>query len=44
MTLQIDRPDVQALVEGFAELDDLQASLRCGHRIEVRSRALPIEA
>ncbi len=44
MKLQLDRPDVLALTARFPELDGLQAQLRFGHRIEVRSRALPLDA
>lgn len=44
MKLQLDRPDVLALTERFPELDGLQAQLRFGHRIEVRTRALPLDA
>jgi len=44
MKLQLDRPDVLALTERFPELDGLQRQLRFGHRIEIRSRALPLDA
>ncbi len=44
MKLQLDRPDVLALTERFPQLDGLQAQLRFGHRIEIRSRALPLDA
>lgn len=44
MKLQLDRPDVLALTERFPELDGLQEQLRFGHRIEIRSRALPLDA
>lgn len=44
MKLLLDRPDVLALMRAFPELDGLQAQLRFGHRIEVRSRTLPVEA
>jgi hypothetical protein len=44
MKLQLDRPDVLALTERFPELDGLQSQLRFGHRIELRSRTLPVEA
>jgi len=44
MKLQLDRPDVLALTERFPELDGLHDQLRFGHRIELRSRTLPIDA
>ncbi|TAK94787.1 MAG: AAA family ATPase, partial [Aquabacterium sp.] len=44
MKLQLDRPDVLALTERFPELDGLQSQLRFGHRIELRSHTLPVEA
>lgn len=44
MKLQLDRPDVLALTDRFPELDGLQTQLRFGHRIELRSRSLPLEA
>jgi len=44
MKLQLDRPDVLALAERFPELDGLHDQLRFGHRIELRSRTLPIDA
>jgi len=44
MKLQLDRPDVLALAERFPELDGLHEHLRFGHRIELRSRTLPIDA
>jgi hypothetical protein len=44
MKLQLDRPDVLALAERFPELDGLHDQLRFGHRIEVRSRTLPLDA
>jgi len=45
MKLQLDRPHVLALAEQFPELGNgLQDQLRFGHRIELLSRGLPIEA
>lgn len=44
MKLQLDRPDVLALTERFPELEGLQTQLRFGHRIELRSHSLPVEA
>lgn len=44
MKLQLDRPDVLAPTQRFPELDGLQEQLRFGHRIEIRSRALPLDA
>lgn len=44
MKLQLDRPDVVALAERFPELDSLLDQLRFGHRIELRSRTLPLDA
>jgi hypothetical protein len=44
MKLQLDRPDVLALTARFPELDSLQAQLRLGNRIELRSRTLPVDA
>jgi hypothetical protein len=44
MKLHLDRPDVLALAERFPELGGLQDQLRFGHRIELRSRTLPLDA
>ncbi len=44
MKLQLDRPDVLALTQRFPTLSGLQDHLRFGHRIELRSRNLPVEA
>lgn len=44
MKLQLDRPDVLALMAHFPELEGLQDQLRFGHRIELRSHSLPLEA
>lgn len=44
MKLQLDRPDVLALAERFPQLDGLHEQLRFGHRIELRSRTLPLDA
>jgi hypothetical protein len=44
MKLQLDRPDVLALTQRFPDLQGLHDQLRFGHRIELRSRSLPIEA
>ena len=45
MKLQLDRPHVLALAEEFPDLGaGLQDQLRFGHRIELLSRSLPIEA
>lgn len=44
MKLQLERAEVLALSERFPDLDDLQAQLRFGHRIEVRANSLPVEA
>jgi hypothetical protein len=44
MKLQLDRPHVLALAERFPSLSALLDQLRFGHRIELRSRSLPVEA
>ncbi|WP_374316290.1 AAA family ATPase [Aquabacterium sp.] len=44
MRLQLDRPQVLALTSQFPELDGLQEQLKFGHRIELRTRQLPVEA
>jgi hypothetical protein len=44
MKLQLDRPEVLALTERFPSLDSLREQLRFGHRIELRSRTLPLDA
>jgi ATPase family associated with various cellular activities (AAA) len=44
MKLQLDRPDILALTQQFPELGKLQDHLRFGHRVELRSRNLPVEA
>ncbi|WP_290870865.1 ATP-binding protein [Aquabacterium sp.] len=44
MKLHLDRPDVLALASEFPELNGLNDKLKFGHRIELRSRTLPVEA
>ena len=45
MKLQLDRPHVLSLADAFPHLGEgLQDQLRFGHRIELRSHTLPIEA
>jgi hypothetical protein len=44
MKLLLDRPDVLALAENFPQIEGLHDQLRFGHRIELRSRTLPIDA
>jgi hypothetical protein len=44
MKLILDRPDVLALTRQFPDLDGLSEQLRFGHRIELRSRTLPVDA
>lgn len=44
MKLQLDRPHVLALVERFPTLGGLRDHLRFGHRIELASHTLPVEA
>ncbi len=44
MKLHLDRPDVLALAGEFPALTGLNDQLKFGHRIELRSRTLPIEA
>lgn len=44
MKLQLDRPHVLALAEAFPALHALPEQLRFGHRIEVLSSTMPLEA